>query len=378
MNLALVVHDFDPKVGHGRYCFELAQRLTPHHHVTVYANRFAVELRPGWSFVRIPAWRRVSLASVFTFLAASERAVRRGQHDVVHAQGLTCWRADVITAHVCNVARYRIAPPTSLRARIFPTLVNPVEAAFYRQRHARHLIAISRRVADEIRDCYAWQRPVSVIHHGVDTSRFRPPTDAHERRACRQRYGLTDEAWTWLFVGEAVKGLIEAIRRLPAFPEARLLAISRSEPGIYKALAKELGVIDRLIFWGPEHDIALAYRAADVFVYPSSYDTFGMVVSEAMATGVPVVIGQNIGAAELIRDGTNGFLIRPSNDDSLRAALHALRSDRRLAERIATAGLITAKGQTWDACATATEAVYQAAVRERDPETGRGQNHPAA
>ncbi len=78
MNLALVVHDFDPKVGHGRYCHELAQRLVPRHEVTIYANRFAAEPRPGWRFVKVPAWRRVSLASVFTFLASSERLVRRG------------------------------------------------------------------------------------------------------------------------------------------------------------------------------------------------------------------------------------------------------------------------------------------------------------
>ncbi len=358
MNLALVVHDFDPRVGHGRYCLELAQRLAPRHSVTVYANRFAVEPRTGWSFVRVPAWRRVSLASVFTFLAASERMVRRGRHDVVHAQGLTCWRADVITAHVCNAARYRVAPPASLRARIFPALVNPLEAAFYRQPHARQLIAISQRVAEEIRDHYGWRRPFHVIHHGVDTSRFRPALDAQERQACRQRYGLSESAWVWLFAGEAVKGLTEAIRQLPAFPDARLLAISRSSPGDYQALAKQLGVADRLKFWGPDNDIAQAYRAADVFVYPSSYDTFGMVVSEAMATGIPLVIGCRIGAAELIRNGENGFLIQPEAAADLRSALERLRADPNLAERVGAAGLATARAQTWDACAAATEAVY--------------------
>jgi glycosyltransferase involved in cell wall biosynthesis len=362
MNLALVVHDFDPRVGHGRYCLELAQRLTPRHSVTIYANRFAVEPRPGWTFVRVPAWRRVSLASVFTFLAASEHRVRRGRHDVVHAQGLTCWRADVITAHVCNAARYQVAPPASLRAGIFPALVNPLEAAFYRQRHARQLIAISQRVAEEIREHYGWRRPLHVIHHGVDASRFRPALEAQERMACRQRYGLGESAWVWLFAGEAVKGLTEAIRQLPAFPEARLLAISRSEPGDYQALAKQLGVADRLKFWGPDNDIAQAYRAADVFVYPSSYDTFGMVVSEAMATGIPVVIGRRIGAAELIRHGENGLLIQPENGADLRSALERLRAEPNLAHRLGAAGRATARAQTWDACAVATEAVYAQAL----------------
>lgn len=363
MNLALVVHDFDPKVGHGRYCHELARRLVPEHRVTIYANRFAAPPEPGWTYVKIPAWRRVALASVFTFLLAAEGRVRRGRHDVVHAQGLTCWRADVITAHVCNAARYRISPPAGWRARFFPLLVNPVEKAFYRQRHARHLIAISTRVADEIRDCYGWRRPVTVIHHGVDAGHFRPPADAAERAACRQRYRLPPEAWIWLFVGEAIKGLREAIAQLPAFPRARLLAISRSDPAPYLTHAREAGVADRLHFWGPEKEVALAYRAADLFLYPSTYDTFGMVVSEAMATALPVVAGREIGAAEIIRPGANGYLVDPGNPAALASVLRQIEEHPALAQQVGQAARQTAMAQTWEACAAATARVYLDALR---------------
>lgn len=363
MNLALVVHDFDPKVGHGRYCHELARRLAPEHRVTIYANRFAVPPDPGWTYVKVPAWRRIALASVFTFLLAAEGRVRRGRHEIVHAQGLTGWRADVITAHVCNAARYRVSPPAGWRARFFPLLVNPVEKAFYRQRQARHLIAISTRVANEIRDFYGWRRPVTVIHHGVDSTYFRPATDAAEREACRQRYGLPPEAWVWLFVGEAIKGLREAIAQLPAFPRARLLAISRSDPASYLAQAREAGVADRLHFHGPEPEVSLAYRAADLFLYPSTYDTFGMVVSEAMATALPVVIGQDIGAAEIIRTGVNGFPIDPADPMGLASVLRQLDEQRDLARRIGREARETALAQTWDACAAATARVYQRVTR---------------
>lgn len=370
MKVALVVHDFDPKVGHGRYCVELARRFSPRHAVTVYANRFAVDPEPGWEFVRVPAWRRVSLASVFTFLVASERLVRRGGHDIVHGQGMTCWKTDVITAHICNVARYRIAPPTRFKARLFPLLVNPFESAFYRQRHARHVIAISRQVAGEIQECYGWRRPISVIHHGVDSEVFRPSLDPAERLAARERYGLAAADWVWLFVGEAVKGLRGALEQLPHFPTARLLAISRSNGAEYEALASNLGVKDRFRFWGPEREIWRAYRAADVFLYPSTYDTFGMVVSEAMATGVPVVVGRDIGAAELIENGRNGFLIRPSEPDDLRAALQRLLVEPVLARAVGDAGRATAQAQSWDACARATEQVYGEVMKAKQDAAG--------
>lgn len=366
MNIALVVHDFDPGVGHGRYCVELARRLAPRHQITVYANRFAVETPSPGRSIRIPAWRRWSVATVFTFLAMSERRVRNGRHDVVHAQGLTCWRADVITAHVCNRARHRVTPPHTWRDRVFPTLVDPVEAAFYRQRQARHLIAISERVAGEIRDVYRWNRPVTVVPHGVDTAHFHPPRDPEEKQRTRARYRVPPHAWLWLFVGEAVKGLAEAVGQLPSFPDAHLLAISRSDTRLYVALAKELGVADRLHVRAAESDIAPAYRAADLFVYPSRYDTFGMVVAEALASGTPVVIGRDIGAAERIRDGENGYLVNPSNPNDLRETLQQLRSDPHRLDRVAAAGLATARQLTWDACATATEAVYLAS-QERVP-----------
>lgn len=363
MNIALVVHDFDPGVGHGRYCVELVRRLVPRHQVTVYANRFAVDVPSPGRSIHIPAWRRWSVATVFSFLALSERRVRNARHDLVHAQGLTCWTADVITAHVCNRARHRIAPPHAWRDRVFPTLVDPLEDAFYRQRHARHLIAISQRVAGEIRNHYRWNRPVTVVPHGVDASHFRPAHDADEKQRTRARFRLPVGAWVWLFVGEAVKGLAEAIGQLPSFPEAHLLAISRSDPRLSLALAKELGVADRLHFRGSESDVASVYRAADLFVYPSRYDTFGMVVAEALASGIPVVVGRDIGAAELIRDGENGFLVRPSHPHDLQETLRRLRSDPRRLDQVAAAGLQTARQLTWDACALATEAVYETARR---------------
>src|SRR5262245_30013293 len=122
MRIALVVHDFDPGLGQGRYAIEIARRLAPRHTFDIYANTFAVAPQPGWNFVRVRAVRTVSLTSVFSFLVASQALVRGRPSDLIHAQGLTCWSADVITAHVCNAARERVAPPTGVRARLFARL----------------------------------------------------------------------------------------------------------------------------------------------------------------------------------------------------------------------------------------------------------------
>jgi glycosyltransferase involved in cell wall biosynthesis len=364
--VALVVHDFDPAFGQGRYCFELAGRLQGEFAFTVYAASFgagAGEL--SVQAQRVSAWRRGALSTVLTFVPGAERRLRDDRPDLIHAQGLTCWNADVITAHVCNGARLRRLKDGPWRSRLFAGLVTPIERAFYRQRRARHLIAISEVVRREIVEEYGWQRPATVIHHGTDVDRFRPSVDEAEMRALRSEAKVPAGAWTWLFMGEAVKGLGQVIRQLPQFPDAHLLIVSRSEMTPYRALAEQLGALDRVIFHGFDPRPERLHRAADVFVYPSDYDTFGMVATEAMASGVPVILGRDIGAAELVRDGANGLLCDLAQPATLTVALRQLAGDPALARRLGATARETVQQHTWDHCAAATARVYEHVLREK-------------
>jgi UDP-glucose:(heptosyl)LPS alpha-1,3-glucosyltransferase len=359
MKIALVVHDFDRRVGHGRYSFEVARHVALAHEVHVWANRFEPSPPPNVFYHPVPAWRATALASVLTFLVAAEPRLRRHAFDLVHAQGLTCWSADLITAHVCNEARRRADPPARWRQRLFPLLVCPLERRFYRQQRARALIAVSGVVAREIQECYGWCRPSYVVHHGTDLAHFQPLADAGRRATLRAHFGVPAGAWTWLFVGEAVKGLAAAMAALPAFPAAHLLVVSRSDPARFQRLAVVLGIGSRFVFHGPTDNAALAYQAADVLVYPSNYDAFGLVVAEAMACALPVVVGQRIGAAEWIDSGRNGLLCDPRDLSSLKAQLHRLATEPSLARRLGAAARETVEQHSWDVCAARTLAIYE-------------------
>lgn len=365
MKIALVVHDFDPRFGQGRYAVELARRLAVQHDVHVYANRFAAPLSPNVTFQKVRAWRRTAVSTILTFLVKAEARLRRQDYDLIHAQGLTCWHADVITAHICNQARYQDGTPTGVRNRLFPALILPLERRFYQQQRARHLIAVSRKVAGEIAHHYGWRRPESVIYHGTDSSTFHPATNADERRRARARYQLEPAAWVWLFTGEAVKGLRLVIEQLAHFPEATLLVISRSQLEPYRTLATALGVGPRVRFHGVEEETAVACQAADVFVYPSSYDAFGLVVAEAMATKLPVVVGKDIGAAEWIEPGRNGLVCDPRTTATLRQQLEWLRAHPERAQSLGEVGRETVMKHSWDACAEATLAVYEQVRTEK-------------
>jgi len=365
MKIGLVVHDFDPGVGHGRYTVELARRFALRHEVHILANRFAVGAMSGVTFHPVRAWRRCALGTILTFLPASQLQLRRLNCDVVHAQGLTCWRADVITAHVCNRARRELDPPKGWRHRLFSSIVTPLEAGFYRANPQAKLIAISRCVGAEIRRYYGWPGVPTTIYHGTDTDHFTPPRSPEQRILARVAQGYTERDWVWLFIGEASKGLAAAISLLPSFPCAKLLAVSRSALDRYRHQVRELRLEDRVLFRGAVDDLAPVYHSADAFIYPSKYDTFGLVAAEAMACGLPVILGRNIGAAEWIVDRQNGLLCEPRNSATLTEALHWLRADRKRAIAMGQAARQTVQGHGWDACATATLAVYEASLAAR-------------
>jgi UDP-glucose:(heptosyl)LPS alpha-1,3-glucosyltransferase len=359
MKIALVVHDFDPRVGQGRYAVELARRIARVHDVDVFANSFAVPPAGRIRHRRVRAWRRSALSTVATFLVHSEAALRRERYDLVHAQGVTCWGADIITAHICNAARGEALAARDRRARHFASAIAPLESRFYRQVRPKHVIAVSHLLADQIEQHYGWRRDISVIYHGTDTNRFRPAHDDAERFVQRLRYGCHAGDWVWLFIGEATKGLASVVRQLSHFPDAKLIVVTRSDVTALRVLADELGVRNRLTLLGPVNDPAAIYRAADVFVYPSTYDAFAMVVAEAMASALPVIVGPGIGASELIVDRNSGLICPPGDDRGLRDRLAWLRGDPARAARLGAAARRVAERHSWEGCAAATMDIYE-------------------
>jgi UDP-glucose:(heptosyl)LPS alpha-1,3-glucosyltransferase len=351
MKIAFVVHDFLSGVGHGRYCIELARRFAAaKHEVHVLANRFHEGLDFEFHRRNVPAWRVTALTSVLSFPRAAQTILDREQFDVIHAQGFACHRADVVTAHVCNAARYKRTPATVLRKKLFPELVIPRERHFYRALSIdARVISISKVIQREIAEEYGGDS--EVIYHGVDTTVFSPRAREH------------GGGWKWLFAGEAVKGLSETLKALCAFPSATLEVVTRSPLQEWQQFAHKLKLDERVRFRGPTENMAPIYRDADIFVYPSAYDAFGMVAAEAMACGLPVVIDERIGAAEWVEDGVNGFLIRGDNLSSLLGKLREVQG-RDWAE-IGRAARATAVEHSWDECARQTMAVYKRAMASK-------------
>lgn len=187
---------------------------------------------------------------------------------------------------------------------------------------------------------------------GVDASAFRP--DRPGREAVRRRLGIGPDDVVIAYVGRLAAeknidylaaALAEARRRCP---NARPLIVGdgpEREP-----LEARLGGLASFVGFRQGDDLADHYAAADLFAFASTTETFGNVVLEAMASGLPAVVLAAGGPAELVRSGENGEAIPPDAPPSAFAdALASLIADRPRRLRMAAAARAFAQEQSWEA-----------------------------
>lgn len=374
MRIALVVHDYHRQGGHSRYCAELAERFAREHEVHVFANRFPADAslfpapaQPGSRlyFHRVYAHRRSALGTVLSFFWPATEAVRRhGPFDIVHAQGFACRDSSLLTAHICCAAwheqRLASGHVFSAKEKLFDSVVMRLEKWLYARRPERPVIAISERVRRDLAKHCRRHENVRIIPHGVDTGEFDSSRREAWRRQTRAELGWPEERFTALWVGDLRKGAQAALEAVARNPGQHFAAVSRNDPAPFQAIAERLGIAARSHFLPPTQEIARFYAAADVFLFPTTYDAFGMVVLEAMAMGLPTIVSRDAGAAELITHERDGLLLDNPFDAAESAAwLARLEAEPVWRDGLAQNALATARSQNWDRVAERTMTVYR-------------------
>lgn len=367
MKIAFVVHDYHRAGGHSRYVAELATRFAKDHEVHVYANRIERGGASNIQFHSVPAWRLNALTTVLSFIVPATFQIGSG-FDIIHSQGFCALRGNVFTAHIVNRAWHRalekLEGGVTAKEKIFNAIGTTLEYVTYRFTRGE-VIAISKRVAEDLVSMYHCRAPIQVIHHGVDLDVFSPANRTKWRGDIRRELGLSDEEMLFLYVGDLRKGAGQCIQALVQIERGKLLLVSRSRTAPYERIAETAGVTDRVLFHGPTGEIEKFYAAADAFVLPSPYDAFGMVVSEAMASGLPVIVSREAGASELIQHGVNGLLLNDvSSVSELARHMRSLEQDRRKAVEIGCAARKSVEPMTWDKIAIETMRVYEEAARK--------------
>jgi UDP-glucose:(heptosyl)LPS alpha-1,3-glucosyltransferase len=375
MRIALVYAHFNVTGSLPREQVQLARYLVrAEHEVHAYAFGATSEpdLAPGVQFHDVPATQasdtRLGLAlHAATFARNATRMIERDRaaYDVVHGRGMSTWEQDIV--HLTGVVsgerrRDRLSCDSNgarqqqlkdaIRRAVSPILPvrRFIERRILEDRVPLEIHTSSRFVRDDVLAAYDLDPArIRVVTLGVDLDEFRAPAD---RMAARREVGLTEPETIILFCGHSFKrkGLDRAVLGLARMQErAQLVIVGDDDPAPYVALAKELGVAERLHFTGARTDTWRFFQAADIFVLPTRVDMWGMTVPEAMATAVPPVTTTGAGAAEVITNDQNGFVLsEPLDVDLLAATLDRLAADPELRHRIGRAAEKRTQSLTWD------------------------------
>jgi glycosyltransferase involved in cell wall biosynthesis len=110
-------------------------------------------------------------------------------------------------------------------------------------------------------------------------------------------------------------------------------------------------------------DLVAAYRAADLFLFPSTTETFGLVALEAMACRMPVIAARTGGVLDIINDGVNGFFFDPERPEQITALVQRLRDQPQLLAKMADDALAHARSRPWQATMDQLIDYYRLAIR---------------
>ena len=208
---------------------------------------------------------------------------------------------------------------------------------------------------------------INVIPNGINLSNF---TGIERDYDFRRQYAMDNEKII-LYVGRLVyeKGVQHLIAAMPKilsnYHDAKLIIAGRGMMDELRAEASNLGLNDKIYFTGylNSKQVQKMYKCADVAVFPSTYEPFGIVALEAMLAGVPTVVSDVGGLDEIVTHGVDGMKSYAGNANSIADSVTALLYDHQLATNVSKKAKQKVKDQfNWEKIAQDTHFTYEKAI----------------
>jgi glycosyltransferase involved in cell wall biosynthesis len=361
VKLCIVTHKIKKGDGQGRVNYEVAQEaIRRGYQLTLLASEVAPELLENsavnWISIPVEGYPSEFIRNfIFAKKSAAWLGKNRGNLDLIKVNGaITMSAADVNAVHFVHSSWWR-SPVHISRSRkdfygLYQWLFTAANSYWEKQAfsQAKSIIAVSEKVAKELVSIGVPRQKIRVIVNGVDLQEFTPGVTS------RSLLGLPENVNLALFAGDiriSRKNLDTVLHALVKVPELHLAVVGGTQDSPYPAMAKALNISERVHFLGYRHDMPQIQRASDLFVFPSRYEPFGLVVIEAMASGLPVITATTTGAADLLNPDS-GIVLEDCDDvEALAHALQLLDSDRSLRQQMGKVARTIAEQHSWSTMA---------------------------
>ncbi len=372
LKIAVLNRIFSPTGGGAeRYSIALVEQLAARHEIHVFAQQIDHHW-PGVVYHRVSQiLKRPRWINQLWYATATWWATRKG-FDIVHSHENT-WHGQVQTVHVLPI-KYNLFQGRVGVARLLRWLkmvTSPrllvylwLERARYAAKPARILVVTSTALQRVMVDAHSHTAPMlHLLTPGVTTVLGQASPSGKER--ARHILSLPPHVPCILLVANDYrkKGLATLLDALAKQESDTILAVvgNIAHAAGFKAQVKSLGLQARVFFLGALKDVTSAYLAADVLAHPTLQDTFAMVVLEAMAHGLPVVVSNeaHCGIAGLLTHGDNALILdNPRDASELAANLRTVLQNPQQRERLSNGVVAFAQSHQWADIAREQEAMY--------------------
>ena len=333
--IAIMIHDLNPWGGQDRSMLEIAWRLNKSFPLEIHS--FSLEGYTDWPDMKHVQYhaniKKPILIKYLNYHFNSWQRLRHNQNQWIQSTGTASLKSNVVQVQFIHHAWQDVAkqlPEDKIRTpnparRLYQDFLNAYKKQLEKSVYTpeKKYIAISHSIKKELMHYFSIpSENIEVIHHGVDCNYFSPWNQSSQGREQRQKIrnelNISEQDFVLLHVGalNARKGLLKSFEvmsflKKQGFNHIKLLAVGQGDHKKLQQLYSQHDLDGRIIIAPHSKDIRNYYWASDCFFFPTYYEPFGLVILEAMASGLPVVTSHLAGGSELILDGSNGIIFDP-------------------------------------------------------------------
>lgn len=357
MKLCVVTHSVIKGDGQGRVNYEVvAEALRQGHQVTIVASQLDRELEQNnllnWIYIPVKTFPTELIRNLaFSWQSAKWLKKNRSQFDIVKINGaITSVSAELNAVHFVHSSWLKSPVHTWQQRKDFYGLYQWfytfLNAYWEKQAFARakKIVAVSRKVKQELLDIGVSDDRIEVITNGVDLQEFAPGASD------RGSLGLPNDVVLALFAGDIRtprKNLDTVLQAISQVSNLHLAVAGDTKDSPYPQLAEKLGISSRVHFLGYRRDMSNLMKAVDLFIFPSRYEACSLVLLEAMASGIPVITAQTSGGAELVSPECGFVLSDPDDLTALTGVLEQLTKAPQLRQKMGLQARQTAEQNGW-------------------------------